>query len=114
MVKQQICIQIKQTCWKDVSTRLIHADVRITSYNVCYTKLLRALETHDGRSHAVLQPTRKGDPDAPLSDDELEAKFLELSAPVLGNARARALLEALWRLDAAAPGALLQLTDAAL
>jgi 2-methylcitrate dehydratase PrpD len=57
------------------------------------------LETHDGRSHSVLQPTRKGDPEAPLSDRELEAKFLELASPVLGDAPARALLERLWRLE---------------
>jgi 2-methylcitrate dehydratase PrpD len=73
-----------------------------------------ALETRDGRSRSVFQPTRKGDPDAPLSDAELEAKFLELAAPVLGDARARTLLQRLWRLDKAPPGALLQLTDAAL
>jgi hypothetical protein len=47
----------------------------------------------------VLQPTRKGDPEAPLSDRELEAKFLELASPVLGDAPARALLERLWRLE---------------
>ncbi|MDX1374670.1 MAG: MmgE/PrpD family protein, partial [Burkholderiales bacterium] len=72
------------------------------------------LETRDGRSHALLQPTRKGDPDAPLSDAELEAKFLELAAPVLGETRARGLLERLWRLENAPAGALLQLTEAAL
>ncbi len=72
------------------------------------------IETRDGRRHEVLQPTRKGDPDAPLSDAELEAKFVELAAPVLGDARARTLLERLWQLDAAPSGALLQLTDAAM
>jgi hypothetical protein len=46
-----------------------------------------------------LQPARKGDPEAPLSDRELEAKFLELASPVLGDARARALLGRLWRLE---------------
>jgi 2-methylcitrate dehydratase PrpD len=58
-----------------------------------------ALETRDGRSHALLQPARKGDPEAPLSDRELEAKFLELASPVLGDAPARPLLERLWRLE---------------
>ncbi|MGH8721927.1 MAG: MmgE/PrpD family protein, partial [Burkholderiales bacterium] len=46
-----------------------------------------------------LQPTRKGDPEAPLSDGELEATFLELAAPVLGEAPSRALLARLWRLE---------------
>lgn len=57
------------------------------------------IETRDGRSHALLQPARKGDPEAPLSDRELEAKFLELASPVLGDGPARSLLERLWRLE---------------
>ncbi len=57
------------------------------------------LETYDGRSVTHLQPTRKGDPDAPLTDTELDEKYLELSAPVLGDAPARALLGTLWALD---------------
>lgn len=58
-----------------------------------------AIETRDGRSHALLQPARKGDPEMPLSDRELETKFLELATPVLGDASARSLLERLWRLE---------------
>jgi 2-methylcitrate dehydratase PrpD len=46
-----------------------------------------------------LQPTRIGDPDAPLSDAQLEDKYLELACPVLGEAKARALLGRLWRLE---------------
>jgi 2-methylcitrate dehydratase PrpD len=72
------------------------------------------LEARDGRGHALLQPTRKGDPDAPLSDAELEAKYLELAVPVLGDPRARALLRRLWQLDEIPAGGLLQLTEAAL
>ena len=52
-----------------------------------------------GRSEEFLQPTRIGDPEAPLSDGQLEDKFLELSAPVLGPERARKLLDRLWRLE---------------
>lgn len=58
-----------------------------------------AIETSDGRSHALLQPARKGDPELPLDDRELEAKYLELAAPVIGEAPARVLLERLWRLE---------------
>lgn len=57
------------------------------------------IDTLDGRSHSLLQPTRKGDPDDPLSDREREAKYLELAAPVTGEAQARALLARLWRLE---------------
>jgi 2-methylcitrate dehydratase PrpD len=57
------------------------------------------IDTYDGRSVEWLQPTRKGDPDAPLSDAELDEKYVELVAPVLGDARARALLVDLWSLE---------------
>jgi 2-methylcitrate dehydratase PrpD len=57
------------------------------------------IETTDGRKLAHRQDTRKGDPELPLSDEELNDKFLELAAPVLGGAGARALLNRLWALD---------------
>ncbi|MBI1943241.1 MAG: MmgE/PrpD family protein, partial [Betaproteobacteria bacterium] len=53
-----------------------------------------------GRSGEHLQPTRIGDPDAPLTDAQLEQKYLELAAPVLGEEKARALLSRLWKLEA--------------
>jgi 2-methylcitrate dehydratase PrpD len=50
-----------------------------------------------GRRAEWLQPTRKGDPDAPLSDAELEGKFLELASPVVGGEKAKGLLSRLWK-----------------
>lgn len=50
----------------------------------------------DGRRLFRHQPTRKGDPDAPLSDAELSEKFQELAGPVIGAAAAAELLERLW------------------
>jgi 2-methylcitrate dehydratase PrpD len=61
------------------------------------------IRLRDGRVLFRHQPTRKGDPDAPLSDAELDEKFLELAAPVVGEAPARALLAQLWR-GATLPG----------
>ena len=58
-----------------------------------------SIRTRDGRTEEFLQPTRIGDPDAPLSDAQLEAKFLELAAPVLGEAEAKAMLARLWSLE---------------
>ena len=55
--------------------------------------------TVDGRRFTHHAPTRKGDPDNPLSDGELEDKFRELTAPVIGEAAAARLLETLWRVD---------------
>ena len=51
----------------------------------------------DGRVLEHFQPTRKGDPDLPLSDADLSAKFRELADPVIGAAAAGRLLDALWR-----------------
>ena len=48
-----------------------------------------------------LQPTRKGDPDMPLTDRELAEKYLELSTPIVGKAKAGALLDRLWHIDSA-------------
>lgn len=56
--------------------------------------------THDGRQGEFLQPTRKGDPDSPLSDSDLSAKFLELAEPVLGVEKAVSLLNRIWTLEA--------------
>lgn len=58
-----------------------------------------SIRMRDGRVVAHLQPTRKGDPEAPLTDVELEQKYLELAGPVLGHAAADALLAKLKALD---------------
>jgi len=60
------------------------------------------IETNDGRTLAHFQPTRKGDPEMPLTDEEVNDKFLELAEPVIGEAGARALLGELWRTEALA------------
>lgn len=59
---------------------------------------------HDGRVLEHFQPTRKGDPDLPLSDAELSAKFLELAGPAMAD-DPRPLLHALWT-GMAVPGAI--------
>ncbi|ENO97462.1 MmgE/PrpD family protein 2 [Thauera phenylacetica B4P] len=53
----------------------------------------------DGRALEHFSPYRKGDPEAPLSDAELNDKFEELVAPVIGLTQALHLREKLWRLD---------------
>jgi 2-methylcitrate dehydratase PrpD len=57
------------------------------------------IELADGRKVMHFQDTRKGDPELPLSDEELNDKYLELAAPVLGDPGARALLADLWTLE---------------
>lgn len=53
----------------------------------------------DGRRLAHLQPNRKGDPELPLTDADLEGKLVEFAAPVIGADAARALAARLWTLD---------------
>ncbi|MEE8334715.1 MAG: MmgE/PrpD family protein, partial [Alphaproteobacteria bacterium] len=60
------------------------------------------VETNDGRTLEHFQANRKGDPELPLSDAELAAKYTELAAPVMGDAAAASLLDALWALESLA------------
>ncbi|MBJ3774563.1 MmgE/PrpD family protein [Acuticoccus mangrovi] len=57
------------------------------------------VETVDGETFEYLQPTRKGDPDMPLTDEELSEKYRELAGSVLGEEPAEVLLAALWGLE---------------
>jgi 2-methylcitrate dehydratase PrpD len=57
------------------------------------------IELSDGHKYAHFQPTRKGDPEMPLSDAELDDKFTELAVPVIGEAAARGLLAQLRTLE---------------
>jgi 2-methylcitrate dehydratase PrpD len=68
----------------------------------------------DGSSHTATRWTRRGDPDDPLSDDELREKFDELVVAVLGRERAAALADALWALPIRASVRALPFTGAEL
>jgi len=57
------------------------------------------IELADGRRVSHFQETRKGDPELPLSDADVNDKFLELASPVIGEAAARRLLAELWQLE---------------
>jgi len=57
------------------------------------------LETVDGRQLTCYRPTRKGDPDNPLSDAELFDKFEELVAPALGRNASATVLDWLLHVD---------------
>jgi 2-methylcitrate dehydratase PrpD len=58
------------------------------------------VHTRAGKRFEHFQPTRKGDPDMPLSDAELQSKFDELVVPVLGPDKSAALARAIWTLAA--------------
>ncbi|HYK15498.1 MAG TPA: MmgE/PrpD family protein [Burkholderiales bacterium] len=57
------------------------------------------VELNDGKLYQHFQPFRKGDPEMPLTDDEVNNKFHELAMPVIGDAPARVLLADLWALE---------------
>jgi 2-methylcitrate dehydratase PrpD len=57
------------------------------------------IETTDGHKLRHFQPTRKCDPDFPLSDAELTDKFLELCIPIIGRSASEHLIHTLWRVD---------------
>ncbi|HJW57859.1 MAG TPA: MmgE/PrpD family protein, partial [Burkholderiaceae bacterium] len=57
------------------------------------------IATEEGRVLEHTAPYRKGDPEAPLSDAELNDKFDELVAPVIGREPAARLRQKLWQLD---------------
>lgn len=57
------------------------------------------IETVDGKHYRHYAPTRKGDPDNPLTDEELTAKYRELATPVLGETVSGSLLAQLWQLE---------------
>lgn len=52
----------------------------------------------DGRSLTHWQSDRKGDPELPLTDADLEGKLIELASPVIGEPAARAVLGRIWAL----------------
>lgn len=60
-----------------------------------------AIALEGGSTVRILITTRKGDPDDPLTDDELGRKFLQLTEPLLGTAAAGDLLGRLWSIEEA-------------
>ena len=59
------------------------------------------IKTTSGEIYEHYAPTRKGDPDDPLDDYELEEKFRELSEPVIGVKPAEELRQRVWALEEA-------------
>ena len=58
-----------------------------------------SIEARDGRRAEYFQPDRKGDPELPLTDRDLDDKFAELAEPVIGKVRAAELLTRIKRLE---------------
>lgn len=110
-----------------VATALVHGSVRLAAFEpprlndpatrALMTRISKALDAEvdaafpgrrgarvdirlrDGRQLIHLQPDRKGDPELPLSDADLEGKLLELATPAIGEAAARELIARIWALN---------------
>jgi 2-methylcitrate dehydratase PrpD len=59
------------------------------------------VHTRSGRTMQFEEPINRGHPDRPLTEDELNDKFLSNAVPRLGEARARAAMRALTQVAAA-------------
>ncbi len=57
----------------------------------------------NGQTLSFHATTRKGDPDAPLSDQELSEKYRELASPVIGPEQTNELETRIWGLDCSSP-----------
>lgn len=57
------------------------------------------IETLDGATADYLQPNRKGDPEDPLSDADLDGKLIELASPMIGADGARRLAQKIWHVE---------------
>jgi 2-methylcitrate dehydratase PrpD len=75
----------------------VHVDAECAAAFPAQRSAKVELRLKGGRVLTRHQTTRKGDPDAPLSDQDLSDKFLELTTDAIGAPAAQALLEALWR-----------------
>jgi 2-methylcitrate dehydratase PrpD len=90
---------------EDIAIRTLMAKVRLRADPELTAKFpnVRAARVtatlRDGRVIEHFAPCRKGDPEAPLTDADLNDKFLELASPVIGDAAARTLLEQLWNVE---------------
>lgn len=57
------------------------------------------VRTVDGRTYTQEVKYRRGNPENPLTDAELEAKFRQLAEPHLGPSRASAVIQRVWSLE---------------
>jgi 2-methylcitrate dehydratase PrpD len=78
---------------------VLRADEALTAAFPAQRAARVTVTTAGGQKLEHFSPCRKGDPEAPLSDAEIDDKFDELAAPVLGPERARELRGMLWRLE---------------
>jgi len=77
----------------------IAADAELTSKFPGMRAARVQVHLKSGQVLEHFQPYRIGDPEAPLTDEQISEKFLELASPVISDRMARELLERLWSID---------------
>lgn len=75
------------------------ADPEIEAVFPKLQRVIVKVTTTDGREFEKQLDYPKGDPRNPLTDEEVEAKFEALAAPILGDGARSRLKEAVWSLD---------------
>jgi 2-methylcitrate dehydratase PrpD len=79
-------------------TKLV-ADARLSAGFPAMRAARVTITLRDGRVIEQYAPCRKGDPEAPLTDADLNDKFAELATPAIGEAAAQRLLQQLWQME---------------
>jgi len=79
-------------------TKLV-ADPRLSAGFPALRAARIVITLRDGRVIEQYAPCRKGDPEAPLSDADINDKFTELASPVIGTEAAARLLAQLWQME---------------
>ena len=76
------------------------ADEALTAAFPCHRSSRVTIVMNSGQAHEYYAQDRKGDPECPLDDNELNDKYDELVTPVLGAQAAAALKSQVWMLEA--------------
>jgi 2-methylcitrate dehydratase PrpD len=77
----------------------LHADPQLSEQFPRVRAARVAVTLRGGQVIEQFAPCRKGDPEAPLTDADLNDKFAELASPVIGAEAAGVLLDQLWHMD---------------
>ena len=87
----------------DIRALMPHISIKAADDLTCQFPNMRAarvkVHLRDGRVVEHFQPFRIGDPESPLTDDQISEKFLELASPVISDRQAKQLLSQLWSIE---------------
>ncbi len=92
--------RLADTAIRDLMARTtLVADPRLSAGFPALRAARIVITLTDGRVIEQYAPCRRGDPEAPLSDADINDKFVELASPVIGAEAAARLLAQLWQME---------------